>query len=127
MSLAPTRSEFSTPVVFNKTGGDANMPSTLQCYVESTPIIRGVYKKKIYFPTLASLTTTATTTTYVPEAIAKINLTSAFKNSRSSIFRGATSEGGISIPENGSTISIVTLATTNTMEMTPLDIETIGF
>ena len=127
MSLAPTRSEFATPVVYNKTGGDANMPSILQCYVESTPIIRGVYKKKIYFPALASLTTTATTTTYAPEAIAKINLVSSYKNSRSSIFRGANSEGGVSVPQDGSTISIVTLATTNTLEFTPLDIETIGF
>lgn len=126
MSLLPTRTEFATEVFYTKVSGDANMPSPITCYVESTPVVRGVYKKKIFFPKIASFATAATTTIYAPAAGTKLNMVGAFKTARTSVFRGATSEGGCYMNMDESNVQVTNLVNTATVEISPLDIETIG-
>ena len=63
-----TFASYGYPVVYTKTTGDAAMPSTITGYVTQIPLHNGKYRRDIYFPEVASLTTTATTQTYTPAA-----------------------------------------------------------
>lgn len=60
--------KYGYPVVYNKTTGDAAMPSALTAYVTQYPMQNGKYRRDVYMPEIASLTTTATTQTYTPVA-----------------------------------------------------------
>lgn len=127
MSLAPTRSDNGVQVIYEKLSGDATMPNNITCWVESLPMLRGVYRKKIHTPFIASVATTATQTTYGPIAGTTINLVSSFKNLYVPLVRGTTPAGQARNMLGDSTIRFDTTAVTDTINGIDLDIETISY
>ena len=70
------------------------MPNNITCWVESLPMLRGVYRKKIHTPFINSVATTATQTVYKPIAGTTINLVSSFKNLYVPMIRGTGTNAG---------------------------------
>lgn len=128
MSLLPTREETGFTVIYEKlAGGDASMPNNITCWIETTPLVRGVCRKKIHVPYIASLTTTATTTSYKPIAGYTYNLNSVFKNAYTPMMRGTTAAGFVRNMIGDSTIRFDTTALAAEIMACDLDIETISY
>ena len=130
MSLLPTRDDTCVKVVFVKQpGGDASMPTTINCFVESMPLLRGVTRKIVHTPYFNLVTTTATTTSYKPEAGTALDLIGRYRQVIEPMFRGsqAVSAGTITYDVNDAEIFFQTTATSADISEARLEIETTSY
>ena len=130
MSLTPTRDDTCVKVTFVKqAGGDASMPTTITCYVESMPLLRGVSRKIIHTPFLNAVSTTATSTSYKPDAGTTLDLIGRYREVIVPLFRGAskTSAGSISYDLNDAEIFFNTTVLNDTIVGNDIEIETISY
>lgn len=90
MTLLPTRAEYCTQVIFNKTANGTagnTLPTTLTVQVESTPLVRGVMKRRIFLPYITKTTEAALSwAEYVPAPGTTENLKPAFRGGSANLY-----------------------------------------
>lgn len=137
MSLLPVRADYCTPVIFNKTANGTagnTLPTTLTVQVESTPLIKGVMKRRIYLPVITKTSEAAASwAQYTPAPGTLENLKPVFRGNTVVLYYSASGDsvaaavGNAWMTEDGTSLWILMNATqTVGAPQNPLDIETIS-
>ena len=125
MSLAPIRADFCTTVIYEKIPGSGTVgntfPSTITVQIESSPLIHGVIKRRLFFPSITKTAEAATTQAgYRAIATSPENLTAKFRSSTVPLLREGfiwgASCGTCSINEDSSAV-VFDVTTANTTDI----------
>lgn len=130
MTLIPVRADFCTSVQYTKVSGSANntFPNTITVQVETTPLIRGVAKRRWFYPQITKTAEAAESWAgYSPSLGNTENMKAAYRTSASTLFAtGPVGCGIIYIPVDSDVVKF-DATTNNITDIIPgmLEFETI--